>query len=134
MTTASWLGLLSDRREHQREVRAAERQAVHEHRPALALLPALERECRVHRSPDAHRLAELDLRAVHGRAFAEDPVDRLRLRRVGDLEPGRVRPDRGDVARLHIGLLERKPDRKSTRLNSSHVKTSYAVFCLKKKT
>src|SRR5690606_40899636 len=28
------------------------------------------------------------------------------------------------------GLRE---DRKSTRLNSSHVKTSYAVFCLKKK-
>src|SRR6266496_5257466 len=25
------------------------------------------------------------------------------------------------------------PDRKSTRLNSSHVETSYAVFCLKKK-
>src|SRR5690554_5696370 len=25
-------------------------------------------------------------------------------------------------------------DRKSTRLNSSHVRTSYAVFCLKKKT
>src|SRR5436309_10096578 len=28
----------------------------------------------------------------------------------------------------------RRPDRKSTRLNSSHVKISYAVFCLKKKT
>src|SRR5690606_39767610 len=27
----------------------------------------------------------------------------------------------------------RWPDRKSTRLNSSHVKISYAVFCLKKK-
>src|SRR5690606_39505854 len=27
-----------------------------------------------------------------------------------------------------------KRDRKSTRLNSSHVKISYAVFCLKKKT
>src|SRR5215813_13245719 len=27
----------------------------------------------------------------------------------------------------------RPPDRKSTRLNSSHVRTSYAVFCLKKK-
>src|SRR5690625_6645544 len=26
-----------------------------------------------------------------------------------------------------------KPDRKSTRLNSSHVASSYAVFCLKKK-
>src|SRR5207249_8169994 len=28
----------------------------------------------------------------------------------------------------------RRPDRKSTRLNSSHVSISYAVFCLKKKT
>src|SRR5436305_10517938 len=28
---------------------------------------------------------------------------------------------------------ERKQDRKSTRLNSSHVRISYAVFCLKKK-
>src|SRR6266496_4896531 len=27
----------------------------------------------------------------------------------------------------------RHPDRKSTRLNSSHVEISYAVFCLKKK-
>src|SRR5690606_41915976 len=27
----------------------------------------------------------------------------------------------------------KKKDRKSTRLNSSHVKISYAVFCLKKK-
>src|SRR2546430_10561283 len=27
-----------------------------------------------------------------------------------------------------------KPDRKSTRLNSSHSQISYAVFCLKKKT
>src|SRR5690625_1652902 len=30
--------------------------------------------------------------------------------------------------------LTRKEDRKSTRLNSSHVAISYAVFCLKKKT
>src|SRR5690606_40024733 len=29
---------------------------------------------------------------------------------------------------------EPSSDRKSTRLNSSHVKISYAVFCLKKKT
>src|SRR5690349_24251922 len=27
----------------------------------------------------------------------------------------------------------KEPDRKSTRLNSSHVEISYAVFCLKKK-
>src|SRR3712207_7633220 len=30
--------------------------------------------------------------------------------------------------------LGRDPDRKSTRLNSSHANISYAVFCLKKKT
>src|SRR5690625_6768036 len=30
-------------------------------------------------------------------------------------------------------LNEKEPDRKSTRLNSSHVANSYAVFCLKKK-
>src|SRR5690606_41620873 len=32
------------------------------------------------------------------------------------------------------GRPARLADRKSTRLNSSHVKISYAVFCLKKKT
>src|SRR5690606_41756470 len=31
------------------------------------------------------------------------------------------------------GDVHLEPDRKSTRLNSSHVKISYAVFCLKKK-
>src|SRR5258708_11448692 len=31
------------------------------------------------------------------------------------------------------GVLEHRPDRKSTRLNSSHQIISYAVFCLKKK-
>src|SRR5690349_24921209 len=30
-------------------------------------------------------------------------------------------------------VLQVKADRKSTRLNSSHVEISYAVFCLKKK-
>src|SRR5690606_36638287 len=33
-----------------------------------------------------------------------------------------------------VVTLTAEPDRKSTRLNSSHVKISYAVFCLKKKT
>src|SRR5207245_6856333 len=32
-----------------------------------------------------------------------------------------------------IGVSESNPDRKSTRLNSSHGSISYAVFCLKKK-
>src|SRR5690606_41639525 len=34
----------------------------------------------------------------------------------------------------HVRHLDARQDRKSTRLNSSHVKISYAVFCLKKKT
>src|SRR5699024_11634752 len=33
----------------------------------------------------------------------------------------------------NIDLSNINPDRKSTRLNSSHVSISYAVFCLKKK-
>src|SRR3989442_6137325 len=46
--------------------------------------------------------------------------------------------DRFGVAQDVFGLLrgERRvngEDRKSTRLNSSHVRISYAVFCLKKK-
>src|SRR5207344_3557842 len=32
-----------------------------------------------------------------------------------------------------FGWAAGRPDRKSTRLNSSHVRISYAVFCLKKK-
>src|SRR5690606_40711956 len=39
-----------------------------------------------------------------------------------------VLSDRVDVLRR-----DERRDRKSTRLNSSHVKISYAVFCLKKK-
>src|SRR3989442_5925013 len=36
-------------------------------------------------------------------------------------------------AQLDDGLGPGQSDRKSTRLNSSHVRISYAVFCLKKK-
>src|SRR5690606_40355537 len=37
------------------------------------------------------------------------------------------------VSELHESGELKRIDRKSTRLNSSHVKISYAVFCLKKK-
>src|SRR5690625_7097197 len=36
------------------------------------------------------------------------------------------------ISKMGIGIIISK-DRKSTRLNSSHVAISYAVFCLKKK-
>src|SRR5688500_19429927 len=42
---------------------------------------------------------------------------------------GRVRPDHH-----HLRAGGRAADRKSTRLNSSHLVISYAVFCLRKKT
>src|SRR2546426_6926214 len=73
-------------------------------------------------------------------AVAGDDVDPARLfhEDLGDLTQGLV-ADR--VAELVVDALEpvevekhdRHGDRKSTRLNSSHLVISYAVFCLKKK-
>src|SRR3712207_7232207 len=40
----------------------------------------------------------------------------------------------GDGGALRAAAAADGPDRKSTRLNSSHANISYAVFCLKKKT
>src|SRR5690606_28310080 len=51
-----------------------------------------------------------------------------------DLEQGRIIEDeelKTELANAHP--YAKWLDRKSTRLNSSHVKISYAVFCLKKK-
>src|SRR5207253_11316015 len=66
------------------------------------------------------------------RALADDEEV---VRRLGvldqDVLAGGVRADpRRAGHRCKIGGLQ---DRKSTRLNSSHVAISYAVFCLKKK-
>src|SRR5690606_41675261 len=58
-------------------------------------------------------------------AESDRPPRGLRTRRESVL---RVR-EQGHLPRPLDGA-----DRKSTRLNSSHVKSSYAVFCLKKKT
>src|SRR5690625_4167620 len=60
--------------------------------------------------------------------------DGREMRRMIDVWPA------SESARFHRGiacavtvLAAAWPDRKSTRLNSSHVAISYAVFCLKKK-
>src|SRR5690349_22470166 len=71
---------------------------------------------------------------VHHRDLHSFPT-----RRSSDLEPERrirracIRLSRQRAARLGLSNLPTSSDRKSTRLNSSHVEISYAVFCLKKK-
>src|SRR5256885_4438559 len=60
-------------------------------------------------------------RPVHGRDAGQ--------RRPGDRPADAVGQCSGDIRH---GLHDRE-DRKSTRLNSSHLVISYAVFCLKKK-
>src|SRR5690606_40141591 len=47
---------------------------------------------------------------------------------------GRVIANASTASPDHGRVRPVQRDRKSTRLNSSHVKISYAVFCLKKKT
>src|SRR5690242_20813935 len=42
--------------------------------------------------------------------------------------------DRPAEPRIKLNVADLGRDRKSTRLNSSHMSISYAVFCLKKKT
>src|SRR5256885_8784982 len=61
-------------------------------------------------------------------------------RRAGgarDVEPWGERPHRGDAhdpgPRARRDHDDVSQDRKSTRLNSSHLVISYAVFCLKKR-
>src|SRR5256885_17228365 len=59
-------------------------------------------------------------------------------RRTGRRQAGRARPRsrgcrRDATSRTRSELRDPEGDRKSTRLNSSHLVISYAVFCLKKK-
>src|SRR3712207_7375034 len=70
--------------------------------------------------PDADAQApEIDETALR-QALATVPLDRLREAGVLD-------------TLLALAGATAEPDRKSTRLNSSHANISYAVFCLKKK-
>src|SRR5204863_7200102 len=68
-------------------------------------------------------LALLDQRKFGG-AAADIDVEQCRI--VAARQRHRARAVRRELA-FHV------VDRKSTRLNSSHVEISYAVFCLKKK-
>src|SRR5258705_2113779 len=70
---------------------------------------------------------------LHARAVARRAVDGIDLGTGRDLLLGEALrgPARDGDQRRHNSDRER--DRKSTRLNSSHLGISYAVFCLAKK-
>src|SRR3712207_9019509 len=63
-------------------------------------------------------------------------LTRLRRTAVGPLSVDDATPpdDPGPPLPLDTAVAHLPPDRKSTRLNSSHATISYAAFCLKTKT
>src|SRR2546426_6142832 len=66
-------------------------------------------------------------------AHRADLLEHAQDHLVGAAVQGTVeRRDGGRHRRVRVGV-RRAEDRKSTRLNSSHLVISYAVFCLKKK-
>src|SRR5437868_8014695 len=62
---------------------------------------------------------------------SSDLLFRAAAHRVWDDEG--QHPRAGIRKTIHVPIDRNVKDRKSTRLNSSHVSISYAVFCLKKK-
>src|SRR6266851_6754470 len=76
-----------------------------------------------HEAP-SHRAARL--RGRDRRLGAEQGLPVAGLAPPLPLAPGREAP-------VHMLMPPPRGDRKSTRLNSSHITISYAVFCLKKK-
>src|SRR5947199_3486852 len=66
------------------------------------------------------------------RAYGDGAAAAGRVARTADFEAGIVEQV-DEQLRLPDRVLADAIDRKSTRLNSSHLGISYAVFCLKKK-
>src|SRR5690349_23551404 len=88
--------------------------------------------------PYATLFRSVDLLARAGggeQRAAEQRVARQRLQLPADLEEllGLFAAVLGEEAEQLFKIGWELQDRKSTRLNSSHVEISYAVFCLKKK-
>src|SRR5437773_3443906 len=70
-----------------------------------------------------------------GEAYTTDAVTvaKFRGKNVHALVLGEMLRAAQQAGRLRALTATRAEDRKSTRLNSSHITISYAVFCLKKK-
>src|SRR6266540_1568867 len=87
--------------------------------------------------PDGLRAVELERRVecLNGglHLVARDEAGDLDRRGGDDLRLDPERLERRKRLCGHPGMAPHAGDRKSTRLNSSHITISYAVFCLKKK-
>src|SRR5690606_40292720 len=82
----------------------------------------------------AEGLAEMMHHRVRTCYWGYQPDENLDNEQLIREEYQGIRPAPGYPACPDHTEKEKLLDRKSTRLNSSHVKISYAVFCLKKKT
>src|SRR5207249_8660090 len=96
-----------------------------------------------------HRFLDLKLRMPEGfdlydlrlRQIVREKIHRGHVEVTIGVEPGKAAPVQVNKELVQSYLkaaealrqLSNRIDRKSTRLNSSHVSISYAVFCLKKK-
>src|SRR3989442_12765702 len=93
---------------------------------------AAERESAIRRALE-RGITFFDTAPTYGDGESERLLGRaLRAHRERVAIATKVGPHDDPRASLE-GSLRRLADRKSTRLNSSHVRISYAVFCLKKK-
>src|ERR1022692_4971917 len=89
------------------------------------------------RNPARKKNGRGRMRQSRGRERHGRPVDKVAViqgHQDHDRAAHRIdRPDSATDTTLTHGSGARTLDRKSTRLNSSHLVISYAVFCLKKK-
>src|SRR5690606_41290194 len=80
-----------------------------------------------------HDALPISLAAERETTKPEHPEPSEQPRRLSDGQSRAPDPCADGFLGIAERLDPRREDRKSTRLNSSHVKISYAVFCLKKK-
>src|SRR5207249_12272299 len=83
-----------------------------------------------------HDALPISARAHRARAVErhhQRPAHRSGLQLPGPVLQVHIPAHRAHVQPRRLAMALELEDRKSTRLNSSHVSISYAVFCLKKK-
>src|SRR5207249_12078240 len=92
----------------------------------------------LHSFPTRRSSDLIDVRQCRDRIGRRAGIDQLTERRIhaSEIAVGRLRAPEDVSVIEEVETLQpeqNRTDRKSTRLNSSHVSISYAVFCLKKK-